>query len=65
MQGITYERFPNTKFLPLSFSYKDENGMTMLFDAEKVEAAPVENAVFRIPPDYKMISYKEYKELSQ
>ncbi|MFI5196419.1 MAG: hypothetical protein ACHQD8_04955 [Chitinophagales bacterium] len=65
VQGITYERFPNPKFLPLSFSYKDENGLALRFDAEKVEASPVENAVFRIPPDYKMITYKEYKELSQ
>ena len=64
-QGITYERFPSPKFLPLSFSYKDENGMVLHFEAEKIESGPVENAVFRIPGDYKMISYKEYKELSQ
>ena len=64
-QPITYERFPAAKFLPLSFSYTDENGMSLHFNAEKIEASPVENAVFRIPTDYKMISYKEYKELSQ
>jgi len=64
-QPITYERFPNAKFLPMSFSYTNEQGMVMTFEAEKIEAAPVENAVFRIPPDYKMISYQEYKQLSE
>lgn len=64
-QGITFERFPNSKFLPLGFSYTDENGITLRCEAIKIEAGPVENAVFRIPPDYKMISYKEYRELSQ
>jgi hypothetical protein len=64
-QSITFERFPSPKFLPLNFKYTDEHGMTMRFDAEKIEAGPVENSAFRIPRDYKMISYKEYKELSQ
>ena len=38
--------------------------MTMTFEASKIEAQPVENAVFRIPADYKIISYNEYKEMS-
>lgn len=65
VQGITYDRFPSPKFLPLYFSYKDEHGLVMLFEINTIEATPVENAVFRIPHDYKMISYKEYKELSK
>jgi hypothetical protein len=65
VQPITFERFPDAKFLPISFSYKDESGMVMEFEIEKIEPHPVENAVFRIPPDYKMISYAEYKQLSK
>jgi len=65
VQRMTYERFPDAKFLPVSYYYKDETGAIMHFDAEKIEARPVENSVFRAPADYKMISYKEYKELSQ
>jgi hypothetical protein len=61
----TFERFPGAEFLPLEFSYKDVSGLSMRFEAEKVEPGPVENAVFRIPPDYKIISYHEYKELSR
>jgi hypothetical protein len=64
-QGITFERFPDANFLPMRFSYEDENKMTMEFEVEKVDASPIENAVFRIPPDSRMISYKEYKELSK
>jgi len=64
-QPNTFDRFPNAVFLPLDFYYKDEHGMTMWFEAEKIEPGPVENAVFRIPHDYKIISYAEYKELNK
>jgi hypothetical protein len=64
-QGITFEHYPNARFLPLYFTHRDENGMTMIFEAEKIEASPVENAVFTIPPDYKIISNAEYKKLSE
>jgi len=65
LQGITFERFPDAKFLPASFSYEDENNMVMQFEVQKVEPGPVENAVFRIPADYKMISNSEYRQLSR
>ena len=64
-QPIAFERFPDARFFPLYFSYTDEKGMTMQFEATKIEAEPIENSVFRIPPDYKIISYGEYKELSK
>lgn len=64
-ETITFERFPNARFLPVRFSYTDEHGMTMTFEAQKIDLEPVENSRFRIPADYKMISYKEYKELSE
>jgi len=65
LQSISYERFPGAKFLPMSYSYTDEHGISMDFEADKLTLEPVENAVFRIPPEYKMISYEEYKELSK
>ncbi len=65
LQPITFERFPDAKFLPLRYSYTDEHGIGMEFDTEKLEMGPQENAVFRIPADYKMISYEEYKQLSK
>lgn len=65
VQTITFERFPNAKFLPLQYTLTDERNMTMLLEMEKMQAGPVENALFRIPADYKMISYNEYKQLSR
>jgi len=62
---ITFERFPDAKFLPLNYSYKDENGISMHFEADKVSAGPVESSIFRIPPDYKMISNEEFKQLNK
>ncbi len=64
-QSITYERYPDAKFLPLYFFYKDEQGISMEFEAKKIEPMPIPDAVFRIPSDYKMISYEEYKQLSK
>lgn len=62
---LTFERFPDCKFLPLAFDYKNEDGTELHFQAEHVAANPVENADFRIPPDYKLISYNEYQQLSR
>lgn len=64
-QPVTFERFPDAKFIPMYFTYQDENNMVMQFELDKMEAGPVDNAVFRIPADYQMISYGEYKLLSR
>lgn len=64
-QPVTYERFPDARFLPMQYAYTDEHKIAMEFEVTKIEVGPVENAVFRIPADYKMISYEEYKQLSR
>jgi len=64
-QPVTFERFPDAKFFPMYFSYTDEHGISMEFEIEQIDPGPIENAEFRIPADYKMISNKEYKEFSQ
>ncbi len=64
-EPITYTRFPNATFLPLRFQYDEDNGMGMVFEATKVSATPLSNSIFKIPADYKMISYEEYKQLSR
>lgn len=61
---LTFERFPGCKFLPLVFDYTNENGSRLHFQAEHVNATPVENADFRIPADFKLINYNEYQQLS-
>jgi hypothetical protein len=65
VQTITYERFPDARFLPLSYTYKNERGMMLQLTAESVSAVPVENAVFRVPPDYKILSNEEFQQLSK
>ena len=64
-QAVTFERFPGAKFLPMQYAYTDEHGTSMEFEVSSIELSPVENAVFRIPPDYKMISYEDYKQLTR
>ena len=58
-----FERFPGFRYLPLSFEYRTEEGITMRFSAEKLQAMPVENSVFRVPPGHKIISNAEYKAM--
>lgn len=63
--SVSYDRFPGAKFIPLSYTYKDENGSSMLFEADKVSASPVENSIFKVPSEYKIISNAEYKQLKR
>ena len=65
VQPVTFERFPDAKFMPMHYAYTDEHGIAMDFEVKSMEVGPVENAVFRIPADYKMISYEEYRQLSR
>ncbi|MBS1586331.1 MAG: hypothetical protein JSS82_12380 [Bacteroidetes bacterium] len=60
-----FEHFPAINGLPLDFTYQAENGALIHFHAEKVEMSPVENAVFRLPKDYRIISNAEYQQLSK
>lgn len=65
-KAITYERFPGAHFLPLSYSYADDvKGFKMQMEVIEVSMTPVENSIFRIPADYRMISNEEYKEMNQ
>lgn len=59
-----YDEFPNIQYIPLEFSMSNEKERMNLI-AEKIEEIPVESNYFRIPEDYKMISYNEYKELNK
>ncbi len=60
-----YDRFPGIKVMPLSFYYKDDKGMVMNFYAEKIKVEPIENVVFSIPSDYKIISHSEYMQMNK
>ena len=64
-QPLTFERFPDAKFIPMRYAYTDENGIAMEFEIARIEVGPIENALFRIPADYKMISHEEYLQLSR
>lgn len=61
----TWNRFPDAQFMPLRFAYKEDNGISMVFIADKMEPGPVVTSIFNIPKDHMMISYDEYKQLSK
>jgi hypothetical protein len=59
---VIFEHLPGTKVLLLEFTYDSQKGR-MHFVAESITANPVENSIFHIPSDCKMISYEEYLQL--
>ena len=60
--AVTFNRFPDAQFFPLNFYYNEAAG-TMNFIATKMEACPVASAQFRIPSEYKIITYDVYLQL--
>jgi hypothetical protein len=60
---LLFDRFPGISNIPLSFEYRNEAGVTMYFTVEKIETKAVESSIFRVPPQYKIISNSEYKSL--
>lgn len=60
-----FDYFPGISAVPLSFSYTTDNGANMRFDAIDVRQQPEENALFRLPGDYKIVSHKEYEQMKE
>jgi len=61
--GMAFEGYPDVRFLPLAFTNRDSTGYSMEYVADQVLPAPVENGIFMIPRDYKVISYDEFKKV--
>jgi len=55
-----FDEFPSFQYLPLLFDIKNEDGSKVHFELKKIEAKPMENSIFEIPKDYKVISSEEY-----
>lgn len=63
MDKWMFDHFPGIRYLPLSFAYTQNNNAQIFFEAKQMENSPVENALFKVPTDYKMISYDEYRQM--
>jgi len=49
--------------LPLAFDYKNDQGVVINFEATNIDENVVENAKFKVPAGYKIISNEEYKSM--
>jgi len=58
-----FERFPDLKGIPASYDLLMGNGFSTHFELSAVNEDPVQNATFRIPEGYRIISQKEYEKL--
>ena len=65
LPAAAFERFQHLTALPLQFSYTTGNGSTMIFTLKSLEEKPVETNLFRIGPDYKIITSQEYDSLTK
>jgi hypothetical protein len=60
-----YDRFPKAQFIPLCFANVEENGTIMQMDAIRFSVAPMEDALFKVPKDYGIMTHEEYKKLKK
>lgn len=60
-----FDRFPGMQVMPLDFVYKGDDGLRTHFRATDMKSEPVENAAFRIPRNYRILSHKDYEELTR
>lgn len=60
---IVFDNYPGIGFLLFSFTNYNDDGTAIRFVAKSISAEPMENAVFRIPSNYKLISNTEYQQL--
>ena len=58
-----FEQFPNLKGIPAKYDLLMANGFTTHFELSALNVMPVQNALFRIPEGYRIISQKEYEKL--
>lgn len=58
-----YEHFPEINVLPLQYVINTTGGVNMHFKLSKLETEPVEQSVFRVPKNYKIVSYAEYQQM--
>lgn len=58
-----FDQFPELKGIPAMYDVPMSNGFTTHFELKSIQAAPVDNATFRVPEGYRIISRKEYDKL--
>lgn len=59
-----FEHFPDIQVLPLAYIINSTGGMNMHFKITSIDATPVEQSIFRVPRNYKIVSYEEYKQIN-
>ncbi len=60
-----FEHMPELKGIPALFDIPMSNGYVTHFELKKIAEGPVNNAVFRVPEGYRIISKKEYDKLTK
>ena len=58
-----FEPFPELKAIPAGYDLLMENGFSTHFELTQISKEPVDNAIFRVPVGYRIISQKEYEKL--
>ncbi len=64
-ENVFFEMFPGITVLPLEYTFKRPDGLSVSFKLTSVDEEPVENALFKIPKNYRIMSYKEYEALTK
>ncbi len=62
--NIVFDNYPGIAYLLFSFTNYNDDGTLIRFTTKSINALPVENAVFRLPTGYKIITNAEYQQLT-
>lgn len=55
-----FDAFPLFGYLPLSFELNEGSSSMIHFELEKIESKPLDNSLFIIPANYRIMSLEEY-----
>ena len=56
-----FDAFPLFGYLPLSFELNEGSTSIIHFELEKIESKPLDNSMFMIPANYRIMSLTEFK----
>lgn len=65
IEGNIFDHFPGIEVLPLKFKVRSDDGSLLYFQAVGVTSKVVNTDAFRIPKDYKVVSWEQYRKMTR
>ncbi len=60
---VMFVHFPEIKVMPLEYVIANAKGVNMYFSIKSIYQKPIEDKLFRVPKEYKIVTSDEYKRI--